>query len=82
MILYTIQNVHFDEIYVGETGRRLQDWVYEDSGKDRKSNILGHSYQKNHKHLSRNSFQILRNGYKNLNGSYLRHYTLKSYAPL
>ena len=32
--------------------------------KDSKSNILRHSYQENHKNVSRNNFQILGNGYK------------------
>ena len=74
-----------DESYVGETGRRLQDRVDEHSGKDSKSNILRHSYQENHKNVSRNNFQILGNGYKKMKFKqrhYLRHYTLKSHAPL
>ena len=40
--------------------------VDEHSGKDSKSNILRHSYQKNHKTVSRNNFQILGNGYKKM----------------
>ena len=73
-----------DESYVGETGRRLQDLVDEHSGKDSKSNILRHFYQENQKNVSRNNFQILGNGYKKVKfkRKYLRHYTLKSYAPL
>ena len=55
-----------DESYVGETGRRLQDRVDEHSRKDSKSNILRHSYQENHKNVSRNNFQILGNGYKKM----------------
>ena len=66
VILFTMENPECDESYVGETGRRLQDRVDEHSGKDRKSNILRHSYQKNHKNISRNNFQILGNGYKKM----------------
>ena len=55
-----------DESYVGETGRRLQERVDEHSGKDSKCNILRHSYQENHKNVSRNNFQILGNGYKKM----------------
>ena len=53
-----------DESYVGEIRRRLQDRVDYHSGKDSKFNILRHSYQDNHKNVSRNKFQILGNGYK------------------
>ena len=53
-----------DENYVGESGRRLQDRFDEHSGKDRKSNILRHSYQENYKSVSWNNFQILGNVYK------------------
>ena len=56
----------YDESYVGETGTRLQDRVDEHSEKDSKSNILRHSYQENHKNVSRNNFQILGNGYKKM----------------
>ena len=56
----------YDESYVRETGKRLQDRVDEHSGKDNKSNILRHSYQENYKNVSRNNFQILGNGYKKM----------------
>ena len=59
-------NVKEHESYIGETGRRLQDLVDEHTGKDCKSNILRHSYQENHKNVSRNNFQILGNGYKKM----------------
>ena len=48
-----------DESYIGETGRRLQDRVDEHSGKDSKSNIPRHSYQKNYKNVSRNISKFL-----------------------
>ena len=74
----------FDESYVGETGRTLQDRVDEHSGKDSKSNILRHSYEENHKMCPEIISKFLEMDIRrsNLNGSYLRHYTLKSCAPL
>ena len=39
----------FDESYVGETGRTLQDRVDKHSRKDSRSNILRHYYEENHK---------------------------------
>ena len=48
-LIYYGKCPEFDESYVGETGRRLQDRVDKHSGKDSRSNILRHSYEENRK---------------------------------
>ena len=58
-LVYHAKCPECDESFVGETGRILQDWAYEHSGKDSKSNILRHSYQDNRKNMSRTNSKFL-----------------------
>ena len=53
------------EDYIGEPGRRLHERICDHSGKDRKSHILKHSLENNHKHVSFENFCILRTCYTN-----------------
>ena len=41
-----------DDNYIGEVGRRLWECVCDHSGKDHKSHMLKHSYEKAHKNVS------------------------------
>ena len=43
---------------IGKVGRRLGVSVFDDIGKDHKSHMLKHSYEKTHKILSSDDFRI------------------------
>ena len=60
-LAYDVKCPECDESFVGQAGRVLQDWVDENLGKDSKSNILRHSYQDNHKNMSRTNSKFLLN---------------------
>ena len=48
---------------LGETARRLQKRILDDSGKDRKSNMVKHSMDTGYPPVCMKDFQILTNGF-------------------
>ena len=52
-------------LYIEEIGRRLHERICDHSGKDRKSHMLKHSLENNHKHVSFEDFRVPQNGYTN-----------------
>ena len=61
-LVYYVKCLECQEGFIGEIGRRLHEWICDHSGKDRKSHMLKHSLENNHKHVSFEDFCILQNG--------------------
>ena len=55
--------VNYNETYLKETTRRLQERVLEHAGKDRKSNMFKHSMDTDHPLVCMKDFQILTEGF-------------------
>ena len=55
--------VNCNETYLGETARRLQKRILDDSGKDRKSNMVKHNMDTGYPLVCMKDFQILTNGF-------------------
>ena len=51
--------------YIGEASRRVSERIIDHNGRDRKSHLLRHSIEDNHKNVKRQDFKILGNGYRN-----------------
>ena len=64
-LVYYFKCPECQEDYIGEIGRRLYERICDHRGKDRKSHMLKHSLENNHKQVSFEDFRIFRNGYTN-----------------
>ena len=64
-LVYYVKCPECHEDYIGEIRRRLHEQIFDYNGKDRKSHMLKHSLENNHKQVSFEDFHILRNGYTN-----------------
>ena len=64
-LVYYVKCPECHEDYIGEIRRRLHEQIFDYNGKDRKSHMLKHSLENNHKQVSFEDFRILQNRYTN-----------------
>ena len=55
--------VNYNETYLGETARSLQERVLDHAGKDKKSNMARKSMDRSHPPVCMKDFQILTKGF-------------------
>ena len=60
----TCPEVHCNEVYIGETGRRLKERINDHAGRDSKSHVLKHSLQCNHPSVNIDDFEIISSNYR------------------
>ena len=51
------------EDYIGETDRRIKEWIINHNKRDKNSHILKHSPEEGHTHLWDRDFKVLGNNY-------------------
>ena len=55
----------FEDNYIGQTARRIQERIKDDNGRDHKSHMFRHSIEKHHDHVAQQNFNIIAKNFRN-----------------